>query len=355
VEADRRLELAEDVAQSALDRAGDAILELAVVGVAVLDPALELGSVDEPGLAVARARDDPSLQPGVDGGHRDAEPLGHLWDGDPPGLLLAHVRPPSGDFDGYAAHKCDGRNIGQKKRCGLFPQLRKGASCSRCDLLAYRLGPVLGQHPGGSRYAEPAGELDVTFAKSLLAFDELVENHRRSPPVYTIVTQCSERNKHRGGYSLFTDQMSGRAPVLLWCHPTNEAPVRETVGDMIRRLRDEKGLRQEELARDASVSRSWLAKVETGKTLRPEHDYLVRVAAALGVPANRLLEAAGYQIEQRRTPPVEPPIGESAPLIREIDRDPYIDPDLRQLLRRIVLDAHRKRMEEEGRKKSEDS
>jgi transcriptional regulator with XRE-family HTH domain len=58
----------------------------------------------------------------------------------------------------------------------------------------------------------------------------------------------------------------------------------------MRDLRDRAKLTQEELAKRAKVSRSYLAALEAGHRKNPSIDTLKRLARALGVPVTELLE-----------------------------------------------------------------
>ena len=69
-----------------------------------------------------------------------------------------------------------------------------------------------------------------------------------------------------------------------------------TVGQLLRRWRDQRRLSQMELALDAEVSTRHLSFVETGRS-RPSREMIVRLAEHLDVPLrerNELLLAAGY-------------------------------------------------------------
>ncbi len=75
------------------------------------------------------------------------------------------------------------------------------------------------------------------------------------------------------------------------------------VGALIRRLREERGLTQGQLATYARVSRAWLSRVEIDSIKRPDREKLERVAQALRVPPETLLSAAGYRVGP--PPPVQ--------------------------------------------------
>lgn len=57
----------------------------------------------------------------------------------------------------------------------------------------------------------------------------------------------------------------------------------------VKRLREAKGLSQERLARLADVANNTLIKMETGGNKNPTLETLVRVAKALDVSINKLL------------------------------------------------------------------
>ena len=59
---------------------------------------------------------------------------------------------------------------------------------------------------------------------------------------------------------------------------------------MLKKLREEKGLSQAEVAKKAEVTDAYIAQLETGKRNNPSLDVLKRLARALGVPVAELLE-----------------------------------------------------------------
>jgi transcriptional regulator with XRE-family HTH domain len=72
--------------------------------------------------------------------------------------------------------------------------------------------------------------------------------------------------------------------------------VRRRVAQNLKRLRKERELSQEELAFDANLHRTYISGVERG-VRNPTVIVLERIAAALGVPASRLLEE---EVRKRR-------------------------------------------------------
>jgi len=94
----------------------------------------------------------------------------------------------------------------------------------------------------------------------------------------------------------------------------NDATRRESIGQLIRRLRAIQGLTQGQLATYANVGRSWLSLVEVDRIEQPDPDMLRRVARRLRVEPDVLLRAAGYDVDVA-SPPAPPPTTEE--LLRE--------------------------------------
>jgi phage repressor protein C with HTH and peptisase S24 domain len=63
----------------------------------------------------------------------------------------------------------------------------------------------------------------------------------------------------------------------------------ETVGERLKRARDEKGMSQPELARTAGVSKQAISKIELGHTQNPEASTLEPICRALGISMYWLL------------------------------------------------------------------
>lgn len=68
----------------------------------------------------------------------------------------------------------------------------------------------------------------------------------------------------------------------------------EKFGPYMRKLRKQKGLTLKEVEKAARVSNSFLSQVERGVRNPPKPDILNRLARAYSVPAQDLMEAAGY-------------------------------------------------------------
>ncbi len=62
------------------------------------------------------------------------------------------------------------------------------------------------------------------------------------------------------------------------------------LGEVVRELREARGLTQAQLAERAQVALSYVTVIEAGHEANPSRQILQRMARALGVPAKRLLE-----------------------------------------------------------------
>lgn len=73
--------------------------------------------------------------------------------------------------------------------------------------------------------------------------------------------------------------------------PKDEPAKQETVGERVRRFREEAGMSLSQLAAAAGVSRSYLSELESGRgsAQRPSADTLYRIGKALGVAMSDLL------------------------------------------------------------------
>ena len=65
-----------------------------------------------------------------------------------------------------------------------------------------------------------------------------------------------------------------------------------TFGQVVRALREERGLSQEEFATRAGVHRTYMGGIERGER-NPTLTTIHKIAAALSVPPHRLLEKTG--------------------------------------------------------------
>jgi transcriptional regulator with XRE-family HTH domain len=64
----------------------------------------------------------------------------------------------------------------------------------------------------------------------------------------------------------------------------------ETLAEIVKKLREEKGLSQEKLARLADVSNNTIVNIEAGKQNNPTIETLKRVAKALEVSVDVLIK-----------------------------------------------------------------
>jgi transcriptional regulator with XRE-family HTH domain len=66
--------------------------------------------------------------------------------------------------------------------------------------------------------------------------------------------------------------------------------LKQRIDQMIKRLRETKGLTQAELAKKAKVTRPYITMLENGVRKTPSLPMLQRLAQALGVPVTKLLK-----------------------------------------------------------------
>lgn len=74
--------------------------------------------------------------------------------------------------------------------------------------------------------------------------------------------------------------------------PPTGTQTTSPVGDRIRKRRQELGLTQERVAKDADMSKGFLSEVETG-TRKPSAEYLLRISNALHVSLDFLMKGDG--------------------------------------------------------------
>lgn len=70
------------------------------------------------------------------------------------------------------------------------------------------------------------------------------------------------------------------------------------MGAVIRRLRKERGLSQEDVAFESGVDRSFLSHIERGLQ-QPSISILFRIAEVLGTPASTILAEAEKEIQKK--------------------------------------------------------
>lgn len=67
------------------------------------------------------------------------------------------------------------------------------------------------------------------------------------------------------------------------------------LGKKIKELREQQGLTQGQLAREAALSQGYLSQLEMGVVNKPSASVLLRISKALGIDVNELFVAAGYK------------------------------------------------------------
>lgn len=77
----------------------------------------------------------------------------------------------------------------------------------------------------------------------------------------------------------------------------------KAIGRRVRKFRDERGLTQTQLAKDAKLSKSYLSEIENGETPRPSGRTLYALAQALGVTMSDLLGRQLLSNTEDKTPP----------------------------------------------------
>jgi len=67
-----------------------------------------------------------------------------------------------------------------------------------------------------------------------------------------------------------------------------------TIGELIKKLREQKGFSQRQLALYAEVSNTEISKIESGERQNPNPEILKKIASALNVDYIEFFKAAGY-------------------------------------------------------------
>ncbi len=82
--------------------------------------------------------------------------------------------------------------------------------------------------------------------------------------------------------------------------------MNNTLGEFIKKVRTEKGMSQEDLAKAARLARSYISRLEDNQFTSPSAMTLIRLAKGLGVSHDELFQAAGYleQVEKNDLPPL---------------------------------------------------
>jgi transcriptional regulator with XRE-family HTH domain len=69
-----------------------------------------------------------------------------------------------------------------------------------------------------------------------------------------------------------------------------QRPAELTIGEVIRTIREARGLSQRDLAATARISQPYLAQLENGTRKRPAFDIVVKIARGLGMSLDELSE-----------------------------------------------------------------
>lgn len=132
---------------------------------------------------------------------------------------------------------------------------------------------------------------------------------------------------------------------------TNQA--RQRLAALVRSRREAMKLTQSELAERIGCSREQITAIEAGRVQLPSPEIAKGLERELGISEQDILRTAGYLTPEEK-PSGAPSAEEEAELAmyRQLDRDPYIAPDVREILKRIVREEHQ-RWKEKQRKKEE--
>lgn len=98
------------------------------------------------------------------------------------------------------------------------------------------------------------------------------------------------------------------------------------LGKTIRKVREEIGMSQAQLASCAGLSQGYLSQIENDEVQNPSAAVLFRLANALHIDPRALLQAAGYEEILPR---------------EEEDFEPAVDPDLLRFLAKMSLKQQR--------------
>jgi transcriptional regulator with XRE-family HTH domain len=105
-----------------------------------------------------------------------------------------------------------------------------------------------------------------------------------------------------------------------------------SLAELVRELRETRGLGLNQLALKAKVDKGWLSRVENGQVKRPHRDKLVRISRALNVPVDELELATGRLSAEERVARSERP--STVDVIQS-------DPRLTEANRRLLVEMYR--------------
>lgn len=78
--------------------------------------------------------------------------------------------------------------------------------------------------------------------------------------------------------------------------------IAATFGKVLRQMRLEAGLTQEQLALEADLRRTYISILELGQQ-QPSLTTILKIAAALGCPAHKLIENVEHEIQKSHNHP----------------------------------------------------
>jgi len=83
-----------------------------------------------------------------------------------------------------------------------------------------------------------------------------------------------------------------RALEMAWAMVGVKKDIKALFGEQLRKLRTERGIRQEELARLAGLDRTYISKIERGER-NVSLETVSKLAQALDIPVSHLFEFSG--------------------------------------------------------------
>lgn len=81
----------------------------------------------------------------------------------------------------------------------------------------------------------------------------------------------------------------------------------KSLGEFIKKVREDKNLTQEEVADRADLARSYISKLEDNKFKSPSAKVLMKLAKGLEVSHDSIFQAAGYfpEVDNKNLPPLD--------------------------------------------------
>lgn len=128
----------------------------------------------------------------------------------------------------------------------------------------------------------------------------------------------------------------------------------DSIGEMIKKYRQEHGMSMEEFARRCGLSKAYISLIERGKNTRsdkpivPSIDTVKAIANVLGVDLNVLLRSMGYDAPMKTVITIEPGYGDNG-YYSEPDAAALADELLHNEDLRVLFSASRDLTEEQMR------